>query len=136
LSTADAVSGGGFAFYGEIDFPLAITCLFVRQVRRGFVAYSCTPRWAYYDIATGQRQFRAPQMVYALGVRLTGPQARRLGRGQGPVQVQLPELLQIVLLHDAAKAAIECAIENDVRRRDGETLRANGLPPPWPDNWL
>jgi hypothetical protein len=75
-------------------------------------------------------------MVYALGVRLTGPQARRLGLGQGPVQVQLPELLQIVLLHDAAKAAIECAIENDVRRRDGETLRTNGLPPPWPDNWL
>lgn len=136
MSTYQTGANETFAFEGEIDAPLAINCLFVRQVRRGYVAYSCTPRWAYYDKATGQRQFRTPQLVYTLGVRLTGSQARRLGLGRRPAQVQLPELLQIVLLHDAAKAVIEFAIENDVRRRDGETLRANGLPPPWLDNWL
>ncbi len=131
-----AAGGGFFAFRGEVDVPLAVTCLLVRQARRGYVAYSCTPRWAYYDVATGQRQFRTPQMVYALGLRLTGAQARRLGLGTKPVRVPLPELLRVLLLQPATKAAIECAVENDVRRRDGEALRANGVPPPWPDNWL
>jgi len=121
---------------GEIALPLAITCLYVRQARRGFVAYRYTPRWPYYHVSSGLKRLDPPILDYALGLVLPARQARFMGIGTGPVRVDLPGLLAVMRAHPAMRAAVECAIDRDVRRRDGAARRAHGLTGPMPDDWL
>jgi hypothetical protein len=124
------------AFVGEIKVPLAISCLYVRHARRGFITYHYTPRWPYYHVASGMNRLEPPVLDYMLGLILPARQARFMGVGKGPVRVELPLLLVSMQGQPAMRAAVEWAIDSDVRRRDGETRRLHGVGGHMPDNWL
>lgn len=124
------------AFVGEIALPLEIRCLYVRQARRGFIAYRYTPHWPTYHIASGLLRSGPPELDYMFGLILPARQARFMGLGNGPARIDLPGLLCVIRAHPAMRAAVECAIDNDVRRRDGAIRRAHGFSGTMPDDWL
>jgi hypothetical protein len=124
------------AFVGEIALPLEIRCLSVRQARRGFIAYRYTPRWPTYHVASGLLQSSPPELEYVFGLVLPARQARFMGLDKGSARIELPGLLSVIRAHPAMRAAVECAIDNDARRRDGDIRRAHGFTGPMPDDWL
>ena len=124
------------AFVGEIALPLEIRCLYVRQARRGFIAYRYTPRWPYYHVSSGLIRHGTSVLYYEFGLILPARQARFMGIGTKPARIDLPGLLGVMRAHPAMRAAVECAIDNDVRRRDGAVRRAHGLAGQMPDDWL
>jgi len=124
------------AFEGRISLPVAISCLYVRNARRGYIVYRYTPRWAYYDAAAGGLCRAEPQLDYVFGLMLSAAQARHQGLGRGPVGVDLPGLLGVIQAHPAMRAAVECAIDNHARQLDADTRRKNGIGGLMPDEWL
>ena len=133
---ARAVDVAPAAFVGEIVLPVAISCLYVRHARRGFITYRYTPRWPTYHIASGALQCDPPVLDYAFGLVLPARQARFMGLGKGPARIEMPGLLGVMRTHPAMRAAVECAIDIDVRRRDAAVRRAHGFTGPMPDDWL
>lgn len=124
------------AFVGEIVLPVAISCLYVRNARRGFIAYRYTPHWCHYDVASGLLRLGLPFLAYGFGLILPARQARFMGLGKGPARLEFPGLLGVMRAQPAMRAAVECAIDIDVRRRDAAIRRAHGFTGPMPDDWL
>jgi len=136
VTGADQDGGIPAAFVGEITLPVVIGCLYVRHSRRGFIAYRYTPRWPTYCVTTGQLQAGLPELTYMFGLVLPARQARFMGLGKEAARIELPGLLGVMRTQPAMRAAVECAIDNDVRRREAAIRRSHGFIGPMPDEWL